>query len=85
MPLALTNTYSTIISSHLFFLFSGKTLEEIDLEIQAGFYFMGTLRILDVEIFAEININTDPDSLRIFANITMTPIRWVGGNNTKNL
>ena len=57
----------------------GYTIEELDLEIQAGIYFKGTLRILDVEVFAEININTDPENLKVFANITMTPINWVGG------
>ena len=66
-----------MIFSLIFIL--GYTIEELDLEIQAGIYFKGTLRILDVEVFAEININTDPENLKVFANITMTPINWVGG------
>ena len=70
---------SIVPTSFISFKISGKVIEELDLEIQAGFYFKGTLRILDVEVFAEININTAPESLRIFANITMTPISWVGG------
>ena len=42
-------------------------------------YFKGTLNILEVEVFAEININTDPEALRIYAKVTMSPISWVGG------
>ena len=75
----LLSLYTYLIYDFLSHL--GKSIEELSLEIQAGFYFKGTLRILDVEVFAEININTDPESLRIFANITMTPISWVGGKN----
>ena len=70
---------AVFLKSFIFSKISGKVIEELDLEIQAGFYFKGTLRILDVEVFAEININTAPESLRIFANISMTPISWVGG------
>ena len=62
-----------------FFFFSGKTIDELELEIQAGVYFKGTLNILEVEVFAEININTDPEALRIYAKVTMSPISWVGG------
>ena len=49
------------------------------LEIQAGVYFKGTLNILEVDVFAEINISTDPEALRIYAKVTMSPISWVGG------
>ena len=38
-----------------------------------------------MEVFAEININTDPENLKVFANITMTPINWVGGRKWSNL
>ena len=67
----------TLIFCYFFIL--GYTIEELGIDIQAGIYFKGTLRILDVEVFAEININTDPENLKVFANITMTPINWVGG------
>ena len=69
----------TIISGRLSFTLLGKTIDELGLEIQAGVYFKGTLNILEVEVFAEININTDPEALRIYAKVTVSPISWVGG------
>jgi len=75
-PVADSGFFGDLIFS---FSTSGKTIDELGIEVKAGVYFKGAFRILGLEVYAEININTDPEALAIYAKIESTPISWVGG------